>query len=347
MRHSSMSTRFSGVACTLFVMAAAGFAVPALAADGIGFMSPAAASLLGAPPPGSAVPGSALEALRADMLALQPDVNPADAARERPGQKGEHVPAYELPPVTVEGSTGSSLHEEERVGSYGQPRWTTSRLFPSTRIYVIPENAIELEYWYRPTFKRNGDIEVRMLGEVEVGLPHRFQLDVYFRTDQDDIDSHLMYGQQVELRWALADWGKIWGNPTLYFEYINLEDRPDKIEPKLLLGGEIPQWGEGWHWGVNFVAELEINGPEREHEYEFTSGLSKTIVDSCFSAGGVFKFSLIDVNDDRGHFETPFLLGPTFQWRPIPRWSINVETLVGLGGESPYGQITFNTGFEF
>ena len=62
-------------------------------------------------------------------------------------------------------------------------------------------------------------------------------------------------GKRYGHRWALADWEKIWGNPTLYFEYITLEDRPDKIEPKLLFGGEA---AEGWHWAANLVAEVEL-----------------------------------------------------------------------------------------
>lgn len=277
---------------------------------------------------------------------LMQEGNPAvKAGDDSPRFNEGHLRSFELPGVKVEG--GSSLREEELVGSYKQPRWTATRRFPSTRVYVIPAGKIEVEYWARPTFTRDDKTENRMLGELEVGLGHRFQLDVYFRTDQEDIGSHAEYGAQFEMRYALADWGEIWGNPTFYFEYINLENRPDKIEPKLLLGGEIPSWGEGWHWGLNFVAELEISGREREHEYEFTSGLSKTIVDEKFSVGGEFKFSLVDVNDDRGHFDTPFLLGPTFQYRPVEPMTINLETLVGLGGESPYGQITLNVGWEF
>jgi hypothetical protein len=285
-------------------------------------------------------------------LTLSQVANPADAQKKPVTQSLTEPPkqrlrSWELPAVMVEGERASTLREEDHVGSYGQPRWTATRRFASTRVYVIPEGKIEVEYWYRPTFTRDNKAETRMLGELEVGLPYRLQLDVYFRTDQDDAGSHMEYGQQIEMRWAFADWGKIWGNPTLYFEYINLEDRPDKIEPKLLLGGEIPQFGEGWHWGVNFVAELEINGQTREHEYEFTSGISKTIIDSVFSVGGEFKFSLIDVNDDRGHYDTPFLIGPTFQWKPLKQMTVNLETLVGLGAESPYGQITLNIGYEF
>ena len=58
----------------------------------------------------------------------------------------------------------------------------------------------------------------------------------------------------VELRWALADWGKIWGNPTLYAEYKFADEHwgPDVYEFKLLLGD---QFAPRWHWGVNFVWE--------------------------------------------------------------------------------------------
>ena len=248
----------------------------------------------------------------------------------------------QLPALEQVDVTAPRYREDELIGPYNQPRWTATRRFPSTRVYVIPEGKQEVEFWYRPTFD-NGETETRMLVEYEVGLPYRFQLDLYFRSDQDDTGDDLKYGQQIEVRWALADWGVIPGNPTLYFEYINLDGRPNKIEPKLLLGGDM---SPEWHWGVNFVAELEYEGPEREHEYEITTGISRVIIDSVFSAGLEYKTSWIDVRGDRGNYEKPGLVGPTFQWHPLPQWAINLETLVGTG-HSPDGQVTFNTAWEF
>lgn len=238
--------------------------------------------------------------------------------------------------------TASRYRDDDLIGPYNQPRWTTGRLFPSTRVYVIPEGEQEVEFWYRPTFD-NGETATRWLLEYAVGLPHRFQLDLYLRADQADTGEDPEWGQTIEVRWALADWGVIWGNPTLYFEWLNLNHRPNKIEPKLLLGGDI---APGWHWGVNLVAELEYEGPEREHEYEFTSGISRVIIDSTFAAGLQFKKSWIDVKNDRGNWEKPTFIGPTFQYHPLPEWVINLETLVGTG-HSPDGQITFNTAWEF
>ena len=46
---------------------------------------------------------------------------------------------------------------------------------------------------------------------------------------------------KVELRWAFADWGKIWGNPTIYLEWKGEDAAPDHVEGKLLLDELISQ----------------------------------------------------------------------------------------------------------
>ena len=204
-------------------------------------------------------------------------VNPADAQR-RPATQAtvqstgqpERMRSFELPAVTVVGEKESGLREEDRVGSYAQPRWTATRRFPSTRVYGVPEGKLEFEYWLRPTINKDGSTDTRSLYELEIGLPHRFQLDLYLRTDQEGDKGDMLLGEQIEVRWAFAGWGKIPGNPTVYFEYVMLEDRPDKIEPKLLLGGEL---APRWHWGANLVAEIELGG-ERSHEYQLTRAVS-------------------------------------------------------------------------
>ncbi|MEZ6319305.1 MAG: hypothetical protein R3B49_11235 [Phycisphaerales bacterium] len=257
-----------------------------------------------------------------------------------------HQRSWELPPVVVEGESVSGLREEERIGSYGQPRWTATRRFPSTRVYVIPEGKVEVEGWSRATFKRSdqgGETEWRFLQEVEIGLPHRFQLDIYLREDYDTESDDTLWGGQFEVRYALADWGKLPGNPTLYFEYITLEERPDKIEPKVLIGGE---FGEGWHWGANFVFEYELSGA-KEAEYSVTTALSKTIVDEVFSLGVESVFSATDEKGSRGDFNTSFVIGPSVQWKPVHNATINIAPLFGTTNESPVAQVYLNVGWEF
>jgi hypothetical protein len=264
------------------------------------------------------------------------DLPPAVAELTTPRRR-----SWELPPVNVVGE-GSGLREEDRVGTYEQPRWTTARRFPGTRVYVIPEGKVEVEYWLRPTID-GGTTEIRSLYEIEFGLPHRFQLDLYLRTDQNGDDSEMLLGSQFEIRYALADWGKIWGNPTLYAEWAGLEQRPDKVEFKLLLGDEI---APRWHWGVNVAAELETGG-EREYEYQFTAGVSYTVIDERFSVGAELESFFADVEDDRGDFSQAYYLGPSFQYRPTPAFRINVAPLAGLGPDAGDFRLYLNLGYEF
>ena len=253
----------------------------------------------------------------------------------------QHPRSYELPAVTVEGQKVPDLREEDLVGSYNQPRWSATRRFPGTRIYVIPENQVEVEFWARPTFNRDGSTETRLLYEVEIGLPHRFQLDLYYRADIADNDYH--NGAQLEMRWALADWGKIPGNPTLYLEYAPLEDAPDKVEARLLLGDQL---APRWHWGLNLNAEFELSG-EEEHEYQVSGGLSYAVIDEKFSAGAEFKALFTDELGSRGTFTDVYLVGPSFQWRPLPQLTVNLAPLLGIGPDSPTAEVTLNVGYEF
>ena len=92
--------------------------------------------------------------------------------------------------------------------TYAQPRWTRDAPHAVDPRVRHPEGKTEVGLWYRPTFD-DGEREARMLAEFEVGLPHRFQLDLYARADKPGDGSRLLYGQQIEVRWAFADWGKI------------------------------------------------------------------------------------------------------------------------------------------
>lgn len=273
-------------------------------------------------------------------------MNPADAQaapRAQPAAVPERARSWEMPEIVVTGQRATELREENRVGEYGQPRWTATRRFPTTRVYVVPEGKMEVEYWMRTTFKNDGTTAYRSLYEMEFGLPHRFQFDVYLRTDQSSEDREMYLSEQLELRYALADWGVIPGNPTLYLEWIRHDsDEPDQIEPKLLLGGELlPRW----HWGVNFVGEFQTGG-ELEREYSVRSGVSYTVRDSKLAVGAECQASFTDVKADRGNFEDSVVVGPSFQYRPSPQLTLNFAPLIGVTENSPDAQVWFNCGWE-
>jgi hypothetical protein len=276
-----------------------------------------------------------------------PMINPADERRRQaapstqPSEPG-HVAPFELAPVTVMGEKTSPLREEDRVGPYAQPRWTADRRFPGVRTYVMPQDSVEFEYWTRADVPRKGPTELQHMFELEFGLPYRFQLDLYV-IDRTEGGEQSFIDQQIEVRWAFADWGKIWGNPTLYLEYINRDELSDKIEFKLLLSGEL---GNGWHWGQNFLFEGETGG-EREYEYGWTGGISYTVIDEKLSIGAEAQFSLFDVHGNRGTYRDETFVGPSVQFRPAPRIHMDLAPLIGVDHETGAAKLFFVFGYEF
>lgn len=115
-----------------------------------------------------------------------------------------------MPEVRV---SASRYLEEERIGPYAQPAWTTHRRFTTARAYVLPPGQIEFESWWRGTFPKSGGPEHRFLEEIGFGLPYRFQIDVYERLERAPGEDLGHEGNQLEVRWAFADWGKIPLNP--------------------------------------------------------------------------------------------------------------------------------------
>jgi hypothetical protein len=264
--------------------------------------------------------------------------NPADT--QKPPQ-----PPSQLPEETVVTSQPvSDLREEDRIGPYGQPEWTGHRRFPFTRIYVRPPGTFSFEYWDRVTIPRgSGKSENITQYEFEVGLPNRFQFDMYLNQVKEGRESPMSTENAVELRYALADWGKLWGNPTLYGEYVSRDAQVDKVEWKLLFGDEL---STAWHWGTNFYLERELGGPG-ENDYGFTGGLSKTLEDQRFSLGVETKIEFIDLSGSRGDYDKVFLVGPSAQYRPSSHIHLDLAPLVGLGGDSPAMQGLFVLGYEF
>jgi hypothetical protein len=282
------------------------------------------------------------------------EVNPAEARRPQDEESSseedeqkvvpDRVPSWLMEPTVVEGSRLPFLWEEDRIGSYGQPRWTARRLFPTTRVYVRPEGELELEYWTRVKVPDEGPTEVETQYEVEVGLPGRFQLDLYMVNSKKGGEGELALAEQkTELRYALADWGEIPANPTLYVEWVSRDERPDKAEFKLLLGDELAR---SWHWGSNLVFEHEVSG-ERENEYGLTLGIAHTVVDGKLSLGAEMKAALVDTAADRGDYEKELEIGPSLRWMPMPAMHIDFAPLIGIGADSRAADIFLVVGWEF
>src|SRR5437879_302926 len=93
---------------------------------------------------------------------------------------GQETKPTRLPEVT---STDTPLSrtptQERRNGANKQPEWTAQRRFSTTHIYVLPPLQFELEQWWEGKFPRHGKAYHLFQSEVGIGLPYRFQLDLY------------------------------------------------------------------------------------------------------------------------------------------------------------------------
>ncbi len=221
------------------------------------------------------------------------------------------------------------MKDSEKVGSYNQPVWTTKRRFPTTRVYVLPENKVELEYWLmmEGNLEENTDPKYTGIYEIEFGLGHRLQSDFYLKTIQNGSNAPIeILSQSIELRYAFFDWGKVFGNPTVYLEWIRQSAKPQKGELKLLLGDEI---SERLFWGLNLVFEREFGG-RTINEYAISGGLAYSLVDGYLSVGLETKITGEDEQSKRFDFsEKKLLFGPSVLYKPVPPVNLILTPLFG------------------
>src|SRR5439155_2409400 len=132
----------------------------------------------------------------------------------------------------------SAVSEEARVGDNQQPDWTTRRRFTSTRVYVQPPWQFETELSWDTAYGR-GDAPVHKLTqEIELGLPYRLQLE-YEAAEVPEPHNDRYDSSSVELRWAIAEWGRIPLNPTVKVEWKINNAEADAYEVSLSVGDEL------------------------------------------------------------------------------------------------------------
>jgi hypothetical protein len=244
------------------------------------------------------------------------------------------------------GWSPTGLGEDTRLGPAGQPEWTTERRWARVRSYVIAPGQVEFESWYRGRYKRNGQGEDRHIfqEELSVGLPHRFQVDLYLNFEHEDSNHFHFAETQAEVRWALADWDCIPWNPTLYFEYKLHDDptEPDVAEGKLLFSKDL---APRWKAGVNLTYEKELKG-EEEEIFGATAAVSYTVCDQRLSVGAEFQWERATVETARNDPENTFYAGPSIQFRTSSTTHLDVAPLFGLNDASQRMQLFIVFGIE-
>ena len=252
------------------------------------------------------------------------------------------APQTRLPEVL----SSSVLNEEQRIGPTQRPEWTSRRRFTTTRVYIQRDpGEVAVEQWWRVRDFRNGTVGHLFQQEVEIGLPWRMQLDLYENWVSDDQGRSRHNDFAVELRWALADWGVIPLNPTLYGEYkfVDPGQGPDVYEFKLLLGDQLlPRL----HWGLNAVFEQEVGGA-RTTEFQVSQGVSYSLIDSRLGVGMEMKWISESEKAARGDSVSKFLIGPSVQVRPSKNTHLDLVALFGTNQAAPSveGYVVFGINF--
>ena len=240
-----------------------------------------------------------------------------------------------------------TLKEEQPVGENQQPEWTARRRFVTTRVYVQPPWQVESETGWDATYARSGGGPPQHLltQELELGLPYRLQMDYEYAESVNNPDRRSQWtyeSSSFELRWALAEWGKIPLNPTIKAEWKMNNAQADAYELNLALGEEI---NPRWHWAANLFYEQQV-GDDREREFAISQALSYTVLDEKLGVGIEMKLDDETDNLDR-HSHLVFLIGPSVQWRPTPRTHLDVVPLLGTTGPSPRIETFVFFGIDF
>lgn len=253
----------------------------------------------------------------------------------------ETLASQEMPLVT---STASALLEDQPADETGRPDWTSARRFPSTRVYLQDgPGEMSFEQWLRQRDFENGTKQSRFQEELEIGLPYRFQIDLYETWQADQRRTIQQDETSVEVRYALADWGKIPLNPTLYVEYAKVAGDADTIEGKLLLGQDL---APRVHYGFNFAFEQETTAAHSS-AYTLSQGLSYTLIDQTLSAGVEMEYSIETEHGNRHSPTQGFVIGPSVQVRPTRQTHLDLVAMLGTNNTSPVLEAYVVFGIDF
>jgi hypothetical protein len=210
------------------------------------------------------------------------------------------------------------------VGPNHQPVWTTQRAFAGPSVYVAPPGTLSAELRLETRTPFDG---LESVAELSLGLPFRFQLAAKLGLEHSARTPLGNPSMHLELRWALAPWEVIPWNPTLYLEWTLPRVGPQKLEARLLLGGNIT---DRWYWGGHFFFQRELWGTNIANVYGLTGSVSYSLKERTLSLGGGYRIEAVDIRDERFRARRLNLLtGPTLTVQPLEGFRVLLAAFVG------------------
>jgi hypothetical protein len=223
---------------------------------------------------------------------------------------------------------------------------------------VLPPWQFLLATIYEGDVFQHGPPDHLFTQELEMGLPSRFGIAAETQLERFNGGGGFET-VSLEGRYALADWGKIPLNPTVFVEYkfgvgpIRHEEgpapppgeeeeagppqHPDAYEIRLLLAEEFCQ---RWEWAFNAFFEKENTG-DRGREIGFAQSIMTPILlpREQLKVGAEMEYKNFSVKDTRGNADNIFVIGPTAAYRTSTNTRFEVSTLFGCTNDSPHVQV--------
>ena len=261
----------------------------------------------------------------------------------------ENAVAQETAAPDVEVS--ASAEEFEELGGYGQPQWAErSRASTTTKLYVLSPHEVFAGILSESGFLRSGKSTHDLMQDIELGLPHRFEIGFENHIGISDGDASNTIAN-IEARYAFGAWENIPLNPAIAVEYKfgigektgTDRDQPDAYELQLLLGQEfIPRI----QWAANVFFEQEL-GARRNRQAGFTQDVVYVIVPDKFTLGTEMRYTHDTASYQHRGSDDEFIIGPSVAWKPNRHTVVSLAPLFGCTHDSPPVALFVTVSLEF
>jgi hypothetical protein len=249
--------------------------------------------------------------------------------------------------VVVHGKAG----EFDEPGDYGQPEWAErSQASSTTKLYVLSAYEVFVGLFSESDFDRNGRPTHDLRQEIEIGLPHRFEVGFENRLEVSGRDAAETMAS-LEGRYAFGAWNAIPLNPAIAASYkFGLGDvpkvndhSPDACEVSLLVGQEfVPRL----QWALNLFFQQDLGAPHNR-EAGFTQDVTYLAVADKLELGAEMRYTY-DTHKFAHHTAAnEFVIGPSVSWRPNKYTVLDLAPLFGCTGDSPDLALFATLSFEF
>lgn len=254
-------------------------------------------------------------------------------------------------PVEREVEVHGQASEFDEPGGYGQPQWAErSQASSTTKLYVLSPYEVFVGIFSESDFHRHGKPTHDLMQEIEVGLPHRFEIGFENHLGiSDDEAAETM--ANLEARYAFASWGTIPLNPAIAGEYkFGINDtpggashQPDAYEVRLLVGQEfVPRL----QWAANIFFQQDLGAPHNR-EAGLTQDITYLAIADKLELGAEMRYTYdSDKFPGRGS-QNEFVIGPSVSWKSNKYTVLDLAPLFGVTPDSPRIAASFTVSFEF